>query len=455
MVGATAGFALAGSSLDVDAPLPSVVFIKTKKTASGTIANIVSRMMDALGREPMLPGSPLAHPNSLSGGGTGWAPLSVPVQLPVPSKACRNATRQYDSLLHHAVLRPDRIAPHIRHRNGRSPVWFSIVREPTAQATSAMAYFGFQSLARRKFDWPEHLRWLQRLKSVGTVSSLFVNPQAHDLGWYDHRSAIESDQLVGQHISKPRDLDSNANAIGAFLEKVDAQLDLVMLTEAIDEGLVVLQRILGCALEALVYVPHKMAEKPYWWRPMGPPNASERATLQRTNAVDETLYAHFRQRFWARWNALEPRGRDRDLARLRALNAAAAARCGSKSEDLRNQFLSSSDLCPALLADELKYTRHFVNRFAHVRRSGGFSGCGCKCRCSCDCSCDVDNSTSSEMNTHYKILLYTRKEKQITRSLCRCVPADASTQASWTSPADDTPVSLYRRILLHDGHGSA
>ena len=50
-----------------------------------------------------------------------------------------------------------------------------------------------------------------------------------------------------------------------------------------------LQRILGCALEALVFVPQKVGKKPSWWQPMAPPNASERVALQRTNAVDEAL----------------------------------------------------------------------------------------------------------------------------------------------------------------------
>jgi len=291
--------------------IPSVVLVKTHKTGSSTLANILHRLGDVRGSKFLLPMADdifLGWPSSFPGQGQTAAEASV------------------DVISNHAVYNSERMQYFMRS----PPFFITLLREPRGQAVSAYNYFS------GKQDWEQHVSWLESEASPGSTdmqSALYLNPQAHDLGWYEY---------VGQ----TRAYDTDVMKIQQWLTELDNDFigrGLVILSEHFDAWLVLLQRGLGCDLRELSYVRLKTAEG------KSEPDPLQLHRLLEVSAVDVSLYTHYKRAYSKQWFAGDVSEQNSDLVRLKRYNRQLELACGDD--------LTPNINCPkAVITDSPEYT---------------------------------------------------------------------------------------------------
>lgn len=293
---------------DTTKTLPPIGFVKTHRTASSTVANIIHRLGDSRDLTFFLPSGGKGHANGL-----GW-----PSRFPGPDAAAFNGApmHQFDAILNNAVYNDQEMRAYLRP----SPFFFTTIRRPAAQLQSAFGAFAPPGM---KNAWAERIEWLKNLwveedslakfsDRAEVVRAQFQNSQAHDLGWY-------------QHVGNTRVFDQDDAAIHEWLGELESRLGLVLLTEHLDEGLVLLGRHLGLGLEDLAHLNLKVGS------PQLTPTMEEAEQLEDIEHVDTLLYGHFNRTFWRSWAEA---GGDEALAgslrTLRKLNAELEASCSKQ-----------------------------------------------------------------------------------------------------------------------------
>lgn len=266
--------------------LPSIVFIKTHKTGSSTLTNILHRMGDWRN---------LTFQNPWDNTHLGWPNL-------YPGRSQPSPNHQFDLVVNHMVWNPKLVTQYVK----RHPFVFTVLREPLSQAQSAFNYFkpagpGWALLLQRMEDL--------RMMSGNAEAARFRNPQAFDLGWYNSLGAMQGATVI----------DQDDEHIAAWVNWTVGALDLVILTEEFDRGLVLLARLLHVPLQEMCYVKLK-DHTAYKKLTVVPPTAAEQERLRHINRVDLALYARHEREFSRRW-ASEP-GAEAALAEFERLNNA-------------------------------------------------------------------------------------------------------------------------------------
>lgn len=300
--------------------LAPLAFVKTHRTGGSTLANIVHRLGEKHNMSFLLP-SGEHDKNSL-----GWPG-------PFPGADVANllgqSVHRYDVICNNAVFDEKSMRRYLRP----SPFFFTILRRPENQIESAFDFFKPPCGP----SFADRLTWLQDLRGQShsssdaprkaTLRAAFVNPQAHDLGWYQRTSHGQDDESIHE-----------------WLAEVGEAFNLVLLAEYFDEGLVLFKRRLNLDLDDVVHLDMKRESREDDQR-----TPRQAAELKETLHVDDMLYNHFNRTFWRAW---EREGGDAALRdevdELRRRNAA-----------LRKDCEKGGDACPwSLRADSAEYTEH-------------------------------------------------------------------------------------------------
>lgn len=265
----------ADSRVQVQQIIPPIGFIKTHRTGGSTITSILHRLGDTKDLRFLLPGSHLK--------GLGW-----PGAFPGRNVSHRDDARQnHDIICHDAVFSELGMRQYLRP----SPFFFTALREPSEQIASAFEAFAPSC----DNDWEERISWLRRLshgeaklnEHAATLRGQFLNPQAFDLGWYDHAG-------MGAEGGAPY-ADRDDGAVERWLASLDRSLGLVILTEYFNEGLLLLRRKLGLELREVQYLAMKRSTA------RSSPSPAQRERLRSFLPVDVKLYEHFNRTFWQEW----------------------------------------------------------------------------------------------------------------------------------------------------------
>lgn len=250
--------------------VPPVAFIKTHRTGSSSIANLLHRLGEEHSMLFLLPGD--EHSNAL-----GWP-------APFPGASVGKPAHQYDMICNNAVFNVKSMTAFLKP----APFFFTALRRPLDQIESSFEFF--KPPCGQK--WEDRVNWLEKLHNNPNDPALsnrapallgqFRNSQAHDLGWYERIGS-------GSH-------DHDDEAIAEWIDELEQSLGLVMLTEYFDEGLVLLRRKLNIEVGDLVNLRMKqgVAIKEQ-------PTAGQAARLRTVTHVDTVLYDHFNQTFWVEW----------------------------------------------------------------------------------------------------------------------------------------------------------
>ncbi|CAH1775890.1 unnamed protein product [Owenia fusiformis] len=245
----------------------NIFFLKLHKTASSTIQNIFMRYADNNNLNIALPvgvnNNLLGYPRTFS------------------TDFIQKSSNEINIMCHHLLFNGNvsKVIP-------KDTKFITIIRHPDTQFLSSYDYFHLEKCY-------SHLRiqhiedFVRNVTSKGfkgqqcTTKGIFVSPKNGML--FD--------------FGVPHDRMNNNTFIKNKIMEINARFDLVMLSEYIDESLVLMRDILGWRTEEIIYftkIQNIKSRKPI--------STKTRNSLREWNNGDMQLYKYFNTSFWKRVN---------------------------------------------------------------------------------------------------------------------------------------------------------
>ncbi|CAI5798054.1 -galactosegalactose-3-O-sulfotransferase-O-sulfotransferase 3 [Podarcis lilfordi] len=278
----------------------AVAFLKTHKTASTTVQNLLFRFAERHNLTVALPHHTCDH------------------QFCYP----RNFSARF---VHPYTLPPRLIASHLRfnreelHRlMPNDTIYVTILREPVAMFESLFSYYNQYCPAYKRVP-------------NGSMEAFLDDPRRYyrpheKYAMYAHNTLVYD--LGGDPEHSPED----PTYLPEFIRQVEGIFSLVMLAEYFDESLVLLRRLLAWDLEDILYVKLNMRSPE---SKLNITSARVAAQVHAWNALDARLYDHFNATFWRKLRRV---GQDCVQKEVRALRRACehlAHRCFGGQPQLR------------------------------------------------------------------------------------------------------------------------
>ncbi|XP_072166320.1 galactose-3-O-sulfotransferase 2-like [Diadema setosum] len=302
-----------GSLHSCTSPLKNLVFLKTHKTGSSTIQNIVYRYGDKHNLIFALPAYDvyMGTPNLFKA-----------------KYAKRSPTGKYNMLANHARYN----RPEMSKVMYPGAVYITILRHPSLQYESMYTYYGFDHLFKV------------------SLSTFANNPQTYytrHQGPHPMHSALNP-TLYDLGLSKT-DL-TREDAIRKKIETLDAEFDLVLIAEHTSESLILLKDRMCWDFEDVTHFTLNARTQ------SEVKTMSERTSgqLYKWNRGDALLYEHFNRTLWRKIDAYGRERMRQDVKTLEAMNQALMGKClgGTKTEKFMKTVLTRHVLKDSALNDE-------------------------------------------------------------------------------------------------------
>ena len=253
-----------------------VVFVKVHKAASSTVQNILLRFAMARDLSALLP---------INGHIISQDSKAIPRADMIPQVQGKQI---YDILCSHVVYDSDQVGQYFAETAFR----VTIIREPMKQVLSALAYYTlvFPSLPL--------VAGAQKHKS-DPINGFLRHPEDYTGGqkcpqptsFVNTRMSFDLGFNVG-HIEATR---QNRAEIKQFLQNLEEEFDLVLISDYFDESMVLLKRQLKWSLRDILYlrVNAMTLAKDSPWRSEPNITSAEFLAFRHCNMVDYELYDHF------------------------------------------------------------------------------------------------------------------------------------------------------------------
>ncbi|XP_032287089.1 galactose-3-O-sulfotransferase 4 isoform X2 [Phoca vitulina] len=331
-----------GSAVSSCLPRQRLVFLKTHKSGSSSVLNLLHRYGDRHGLRFALPARyQFGYPRLFQASRVkGYRPQGGGTKPP------------FHILCHHMRFNLKEVLQVMPSDS----FFFSIVRDPAALARSAFSYYKSTSSAFRKA--PSLAAFLANPRA-------FYRPGAHgdhyarNLLWFDFGlpfpPEMKTKRVAGGHsqTSSPSSLDLGSSSfIQWSLAWLDSVFDLVLVAEYFDESLVLLADALCWGLDDVVGFMHNAQAGGEQGR--GPVSnggltAEDRELTARARAwnhLDWALYVHFNHSLWARINQYGQSRLESAVAELRARREALAKHCLEGGEALDPKYITDRRFRP-------------------------------------------------------------------------------------------------------------
>ncbi|XP_013384887.1 galactose-3-O-sulfotransferase 2-like [Lingula anatina] len=328
----------------------NVLFLKTHKTASSTVLNILMRFGEMRNLTFALGASPVLYR------------LGYPEKF-LPGYALPLATGRYDMLCHHA-----RYSSAMMDVVPIGTVFITILRHPVKLVES---WFAFFKIAQRlHVDMDTFLKaphkYYSKYGIVRGLNMVFTNPMLFDLGM------------------DPIDSLNQTKVYNKILE-IDEVFSLVMIAEYFDESLILLKYLLNWSFHDIVYFRQNARKKT--------DDKTEIISLNRTRNIqithggDMKLYDHFNKTFWRRVHTFGVDRMQRELKQFDLEKQYWEKRCISKlasygnitNEEFRpyETMVLGYELAPEMTSDvncvlmattQLPFTRKIYRRMLNMNQ---------------------------------------------------------------------------------------
>ena len=277
-------------------PAKNVIFLKTHKTGSSTIINIMQRYAHRHDLKVALPG--VEH-------FLGWP---HPFQKKFVFEY--SPGKKYNIICNHARFNKRRMLEIMQSDDTKI---VTIIRDPLYQFESTSSYLNFRSI----FSLNKSLNVLEQFfnKSKEDIykrtlyrntKNLFLvkNPVAYDMG---KRTWMESDDTVK-----------------AILDTVKKEFDLVMISDYMSESLILLKDLLCWDLDDVIYFAMNKRPNSYKQKFANPERTREQ--VKTWNKIDYAIFEYYNQTFW---DKIQNGGAklQRDLKSLNNLNKKLDSEC--------------------------------------------------------------------------------------------------------------------------------
>eukprot|EP00750_Incisomonas_marina_P002988 INCI12799.1.p1 GENE.INCI12799.1~~INCI12799.1.p1 ORF type:complete len:798 (+),score=123.87 INCI12799.1:88-2481(+) len=320
------GGSLLRSSCPHKMPYKKVVFIKTHKTASSTITNLLHRFGYKYGLNFALPKDNMFYGWPLSGEATEKAVAQIGLYKP-PFDVFGSG---------HSVLsdRQEKLVPFARY--------ITILRSPVSHFRSSYQYWmAAENIARNRgppsVTPAEFLADTSRFEPLLDNSYLIHNSFAFDLGL----NPKDVDAMEGQ-----------PTKIQAFIDQMDRRFSTVLISDYLIESLLVLKREMCWPLEDVVYGAMKVTTPETLKQRYASTEEQDPlyAAVRQYNWLDAVLYDHFNETLWKKIEAQKATGWDEELAELRSRINTFTKQC--KGLDFQDEDKHRSALEKDTISDE-------------------------------------------------------------------------------------------------------
>ncbi|XP_038071336.1 galactose-3-O-sulfotransferase 2-like [Patiria miniata] len=295
------------STCDGSDPQVNLVFVKTHKTGSTTLSHIINRFGYTRGLSFAI------NKKSVHNGHLGYIPLGKDSPretfLP-PIGVSKYAITKFKYNLMTVHVRYDRAAI---DSFMKSPTrYVTILRDPGFQFESAFSHFQFDDafLTQEKKVYSTATSRLARFLDAAS----FYRERLKHLNWEGQKGLrwyyAKNNQMYDLGLDHTYHTDQEV--VDAYIRKLEAELDLVLITEYYDESLLLLKSMMCWDTDDVLYVAKNMR----------PPTSADtvpeslRARMRKWNAVDAKLHAHFNRSLWERIERYGPAFQS-DLAKFR------------------------------------------------------------------------------------------------------------------------------------------
>ncbi|XP_069321469.1 galactose-3-O-sulfotransferase 2 [Eulemur rufifrons] len=276
-------------------PVTNIMFLKTHKTASSTVLNILYRFAETHNLSAALPAGADFHL------GYPWLFVARYVEGASQSGAGR---RRFNVMCNHLRFN----LPEVQKVMPKDTFYFSILRNPVSQLESSFIYYKNYVPAFRGVESLD--AFLAAPHVYYNASKGMNNAYARNNMWFD--------------FGFDRDAPAKESYVRARLADVERRFQLLLIAEHFDESMVLLRRRLRWQLDDVV--SFRLNARSARSVTSLAPESRERA--KRWCALDWRLYQHFNRSFWEQLHAeLDPRALRREVALLRARRRELTALC--------------------------------------------------------------------------------------------------------------------------------
>ncbi|XP_070126862.1 galactose-3-O-sulfotransferase 2 [Equus caballus] len=307
-------------------PVTNVMFLKTHKTASSTVFNILFRFAETHNLSVALPTGSSFH--------LGYPWLFLARYVEGVEQDGPSLQQRFNIMCNHLRFN----LPEVQKVMPKGTFYFSILRNPIFQLESSFIYYKNHVPA---FQGAKSLNvflaspWAYYNESLGLQNVYARNNMWFDLGFDNNAPAEES-------------------YVRARLADVEQRFQLVLIAEYFDESMVLLRHLLHWRLDDVV--SFRLNSRSQRSITSLTPESQER--VKRWCALDWRLYQHFNRTFWFRVGAeLGPRQLRSEVALLRARRRELTALCLQDGEPKNDSQITDPRLRPyqAGKADILGY----------------------------------------------------------------------------------------------------
>ena len=320
-------------------PTTEAIFLKTHKTGSSTIINIIQRYASNHNLKIALP-----HPSHF----LGW---------PYRFNPSRHVFEYSDGVAYNFICnhaKYDKVQ--MSRVFARAPKIITIVRDPLYQFESCAVYFNF----KHYYKLPNRTNVIDAFfeKNQTEIHELFKKPKSHNM------------LLVKNPIAHDLNFDiwnQTDAAIAAILKKVKTDFHLILISDYMMESMLLLKDEFCWQLEDIVYFtmnkrPDKLRQKP-------PANAREK--VRAWNKIDYVIFDYVNKTFWEKVRAAGPRFQH-ELSQLKQLQKDLDYTCLKRGEyrdpsqpwfpiisyKLRNDDIKSPNykFCSDMIRPEISFT---------------------------------------------------------------------------------------------------
>ncbi|RVE59091.1 hypothetical protein OJAV_G00200690 [Oryzias javanicus] len=340
-------------------PKIHIVFLKTHKTGSSSVLNILNRFGESRNLTFALP-------------------VNKQVQLFYPhffsahfvEGFSRTRVKNFHIMCNHMRFRK----PEVAKVMPKDTFYFSILRHPVSMMESIFVYYRSIPAFRKVHSLDEFLNTCWKTYSPSKTS----NQYAHNVLAFDFGLPNNVD---------PQDLDQKA---GQAIAAIERDFQLVLISDYFEESMVLLKHSLCWSLEDVV--SFRLNGRSERTRHKVSPETAEQ--IKRWNALDWRIYLHFNTTFWTKVDRLIGRQEMKaEVSQLRRLQAELANTCLKGGGAVDPSKIEDSDLkpfqygaaviqgynlnphldaqtrrkCQRLVTPELQYTHQLYARQFHLR----------------------------------------------------------------------------------------
>ncbi|XP_023931042.1 galactose-3-O-sulfotransferase 2-like [Lingula anatina] len=280
-------------------PNKHVMFLKTHKTGSTTVSNIILRFAYANDLHVALPAVDDTHLDSCDGDINVIMTMKQQRHAPIPGCFLwdqHDQRVQYDVIAHH--WRYDgKIA---RASMPDDAFYVTIIREPFSRFKSHFSYSNFARKLNIQTSSDPMLLFLRSVLNEKSAPQSIDKANLRSIG-YILRNNMMLD--LGFKLHAEDDIGSGID----YIKTLDSDFNLVLLTEEINAGIVMLRRRLCWDIKDIIYL--KLNAQATYKFPIREKTLDDLAKLHATwGTLDYQLYQHFRAKFEA-----EKKRQDKDF----------------------------------------------------------------------------------------------------------------------------------------------